>query len=227
MNFGVDLSDLELDSEFLFIKFDGHGNGRLSLASGTDRLPGVAAMMQKVNPIPNMVDYETLEPLPFEWMKLGVPLELRKYSTAAQPDRNWLFCFKTEPAFEPYAAENINNGYLRPYRQPNLWISDGDEGQWFEMEFPEPVSFSDIRVTLDSNLNYRIRNLKPYDFGVIPEIAADFDILLDGVKIASVRDNNQRYVKVAVPEQTGKILRFNMLKTNGSRNFGVYNISVY
>lgn len=230
--FSLDLSDLELTEEFLFLRFDGHGNKNLLLSAGADRLPGIAALMQKENPIPNMVDYETLTQLPFEWMKLGVPLELRKYSTAAQPNLNYAFCFRTEPEFSFYGAENIHNGYLRQYRQPNVWAAEGVKDEWVSLRFEGgPKTLSELSVTFDSNLNFRIRNLKPYSFNVMSEIVKDYEVWTETsgkwTVFTSVTGNYQRQNRIDMKGITADAVKIRILATNGCESAGIYNLSIY
>lgn len=229
--FDISLSGLGLSEEFIFIKFDGHGNAALSLASGTDRLPGVAALMQQPNLIPNMVDYETLTQLPFEWMKLGVPLELRKYSTAAQPNRNYSFCFRCTPDYDPYKGSNIVNGYFRPYGKPNIWVSDGLADEWAEIVFDGEKTLDSMIITFDSGLNFRIRNLKPYDFNVMPEVTKDFEVWAhtDGKETlaAKVTGNYQRQCRIDLKGMKADKLTIKILSTNGCPDAGIYSVSVY
>lgn len=229
--FDIELSGLGLSEEFIFIKFDGHDNSKLLLASGTDRLPGVAALMRQPNLIPNMVDYETLSPLPFEWMKLGVPLELRKYSTAAQPNKNYAFCFAYTPSFNPYEGENMINGYFRPYKKPNLWVSDGLKDEWAEFSFDGEKTLQSLYITFDSGLNFRIRNLKPYDFNVMPEVTKDFEVwahTAEGdVLAAKVEGNYQRQCRMELNGIKADRLTIKILSTNGCPDAGIYSVSIY
>lgn len=230
--FDLDLSGLSFTDEFIFLRFDGNGNKNLLLGSAADRLPGIAALMQKENPIPNMVDYDTLTKLPFEWMKLGVPLELRKYSTAAQPNLNYAFCFRMDPEFSFYGPENVHNGYLRQYKSPNVWTAEGAEGEWICLSFPEAKELSELQITFDSNLNFRIRNLKPYDFNVIRELVKDYEIWIEEEDsswklLKTVTGNFQRVNKIPLSGIRAKSVKIRILATNGCESAGIFNISIY
>lgn len=239
--FTLDLSDIAFQKEFIFIQFENEedpGAARetavpaIELAAATKRLPGVCGLMQKKNDLPNMVDYETLTPLPAEWMKLGVPLKLRKYSTASQPNVNWAFCFKTEPELSFYGGENLNNGYLRPYGQPNIWTAEGAEGEWAELRFDSEKEIKEVDITFDTNLNFRVRNVKPYAFNVMEEAVRDYELWAetDGTwkKIRTVTGNHQRVNRLkfagAVTADAVKIV---IRATNGCPNAAIYNISIY
>ena len=231
--FTLDLSDIAFEKEFIFFQFEPECAGTVpELAAATKRLPGVCGLMQKKNDLPNMVDYETLHPLPAEWMKLGVPLKLRKYSTASQPNVNWAFCFKTEPELSFYGGENLNNGYFRPYGQPNIWTAEGAEGEWAELRFDSGKEIREVDITFDTNLNFRVRNVKPYAFNVMEEAVRDYELWAetDGAwkKIRTVTGNHQRVNRLkfagAVTADAVKIV---IRATNGCPNAAIYNISIY
>lgn len=239
--FTLDLSDIAFQKEFIFIQFENEedpGAARetavpaIELAAATKRLPGVCGLMQKKNDLPNMVDYETLHPLPAEWMKLGVPLKLRKYSTASQPNVNWAFCFWTEPQLSFYGGENLNNGYLRPYGQPNVWTAEGAEGEWAELRFDSEKEIREVDITFDTNLNFRVRNVKPYAFNVMEEAVRDYELWAetDGAlkKIRTVTGNHQRVNRLKFAEAvTADAVKIVIRATNGCPNAAIYNISIY
>ena len=231
--FTLDLSDLSLEEEFLFFRFDGTSARGLELAAGEERLPGVAAVMQKPNSLPNIMDYETLAPLPCEWMKLGLPLQLRKYSTAPQPNLNTAYCFVTEPELRFYGPENVNNGYLRPYRQPNIWVARGAAGEFLELRLREAAKLRELDLTMDTNLNFRIRNVKAYPFNTIAECVKDFDVLYREPGSAAwklfrrVEGNCQRFCRIGMGQVRAEAVKIVIRGTNGCPSAGIYNISLY
>jgi len=252
--FDIDLSDLNPEKEFLFFMFDGKGNTALELAAASDRMPSVAAIMQKPNNLPNVMDYETLTPLSHEWIRLGVPFRLRKYSTASQPNINWAFCFRTEPAMSFYGPENAANGYLRPYRQPNIWVAAGAEDEWLQIDLKEPARLREMDLTMDTNLNFRVRNVKPYDFNAIAECIRDYEVryreapsgktcgnvpagnvpegsangTVDGWKLLTVVEGNyQRFNRIDMKGVFASSVQIRVRATNGCPNAALYNVSIY
>lgn len=227
----LDLSDLELHDEFLFFEFDGTGSETLQLAAGRERFPGVCAIQQKPNHLPNVMDYETLQPLSHEWIRLGVPFRLRKYSTASQPNENWTFCFQTEPEISVYGPENVNNGFLRPYRQPNIWVAEGVKEEWLEADLKEEYTLHQLCITFDTNLNFRVRNVKPYDFNTISECIKDYEVWIrqgeNWQKFKTVTGNYQRVNRIDMNGIKANRIRIRFLATNGCESASVYNVSIY
>ena len=225
----ADLADLKLEREFVFAELEGAET--TELAATTKRLPCVCSVMRKENKLPNVRDYDTLSMMQYEWVKLGMPLKLRKYSTASQPNITHTLCFRTEPAVCVYGAENLNNGYLRPYAQPNLWVSAEGQQQWAELAWDEAITAGKLYLTFNSDLNFRIRNVKPYDFNVMPEIVRDFRVLAETKNgwqtVCEVHGNYQRHCVLDLGGIHTKKLRVETTATNGSEFVSLYNISVY
>lgn len=225
-----DLPKLSVDC-FLFIELE--GTPSIELAVTTDRLPCVVALMRRENRLPNVRDYDSLEMMPYEWMKLGTPLKLRKYSTASMKNITYTPCFTIEPAITMYGAENINNGYLRPYSMPNLWVSAGASDETVDIAFDSIVEVSEIDITFNSDLNFRLRNVKPYDFNVMPEIVRDYDILLlssEGAwkTVRQIRGNHQRFNVICLDNrEKTTCVRLKFIGTNGAKFVSIYNVSIY
>ncbi len=227
-SFCLDLSGYSLQSEFLFLEFE--GDPCLSLAASTKRLPCVCSLMRKENTLPNVRDYDSLQMMTYEWMKLGMPLKLRKYSTASQPNISHTLCFLPEPAVSLYGAENAHNGYLRPYGQPNLWASGREEAASLTLEFDAPKQLKEITLTFNSDLNFRVRNVKPYDFNRMPEVIRDFRLLYRSEdtwqELAAVNGNYQRFLSIPCDLKTDA-LKLEVLASNGADFLSLYNISAY
>jgi len=224
------LDDIKLMTEYIFIELE--GDTEIELSVTTDQLPGVVSVMRKDNMLPNVRDYDTLEMMEYEWIKLGMPLKLRKYSTASMKNISYTPCFYTEPALEMYSGDQAVNGYIRPYKSPNIWVSKGNIQEFIELNLGKKEKINTISITFNSNLNFRIRNVKPYDFSVMPEIVKDYRVqyqLSNGPwkTIKEVSDNYKRFNSFSFDPIEASRIRFEFLETNGADYIGVYNISVY
>lgn len=226
----LDLRGLKLSREFLFIEFE--GTKEVQIGTSTERLPGVVSAVRRGNSLPNVRDYETLQMLPYEWNRLGMPNKLRKYSTAPMKNIFYTPCFTTAPELDMYSPAQAVNGYARPFGSPNLWVSASAKGEYLELTLTEPADIREIAVTFDSNLNFRIRNIKPYDFSAMPEVVKSFDVSFmaeDGVwtKTAQVRGNCQRFCVIGCDLHGARRVRLDFLGTNGCGRIGVYSVSLY
>lgn len=214
---------------FYFIEIE--GNPDIDIAISEKRLPCVTSLMRKDNILPNVREYKTLEMMNYEWMRLGTPLKLRKYSTASMKNIVYTPCFTVSPEQSVYYVENITNGYSRPYGWPNLWVGKSCENEYVELDFGKVISASEIDLVFNSDLNFRIRNVKPYDFGEMPEIIADYDVLYmhEGVwkTLKEVRGNYQRSNRFKFEPKEMERLKIRFIRTNGCEFASLYSISVY
>lgn len=227
--FEVSLAGAELREEFLFIEFE--GDEQISLGATTVRLPGVCSVMRRENTLPNVRDYDTLSVMSYEWMKLGMPLKLRKYSTASQPNVTHTLCFSAFPEPDMYSPQAAVNGYIRPFLGPNIYAAARGEKAVLEVSLSGAARITELALTFNSDLNFRVRNVKPYSFNRMPEVVKDFNLLYrlgDGAwqTAAEIRGNYQR--KVSVPcDIEADAFRIELLSSNGSDYLSLYSFSAY
>ncbi len=186
-----------------------------------EKLHGVLCLQKNNNNAPNSVDIATLEMKPFIWRELDkIP------------------CFQVTPQQDIYSAANINNGFSRPYRLPNIWVSDTlIDSEHIIIKFDEPETIREIILYFDSDLNFRIDNVLPYDYNqpyesnVIPEIIKEYTIYYkkDGryQKLLDVTDNHQRVNDLTFDPINTDALKVVFTKTNASSYVGLYEVRVY
>ncbi|SHH52753.1 FAD dependent oxidoreductase [Clostridium grantii DSM 8605] len=210
--------DLDLGCEIstgkIFIQI--HKNDLVSMGMNNDRVNGVFYLTKHYfSKKSTYIDIDTLELMKEMW-------EVRKE----------LPCFKGLEE-NIYSASNINNGYSRNHKLPNLWLSEkSNDEEWVSLKFNEEKEVSQVVLVFDSNLNYIYHNLEIYlDFNVFPEIIKDYTIFakLNGeyVEIKSIKENYQR--KNIIDFSTIKTDEIKVVfnKTNGSPRVTVYEIRAY
>ena len=81
-------------------------------------------------------------------------------------------CFRLMPESRPYAAASVANGFSRPERTPNIWISDSTQPlpQWIELQFHEPQKLDTIYLTFDTNLDTAV------DEKIDPQVEGDITL---------------------------------------------------
>lgn len=142
------------------------------------------------------------------------------------------FCFSFGDV-AMYSAENVKNGYKRPFGGVNLWVSaDRVEGEWLELSFSSPQPVKTLVITFDSGLNRRYVNTRAHDFDVMPELVKDYDVELccSGCrkKAAEIRGNYQRVNRIGIAaDGPADGLRIRFHAANGVRCVRVYEVSVY
>lgn len=132
-----------------------------------------------------------------------------------------------------YGAQNVINGYKRPFGGVNLWVSDDRvEGEWLELAFLSPQPVKRLVITFDSGLNRRYVNTRAHDFDAMPELVKDYDIEIcrggSWKRTAAVRGNYQRVNRIDLPEDgLADALRILFHTANGVNCVRVYEVSAY
>ena len=148
-----------------------------------------------------------------------------------------LFAFRIRPGQPVYAADNVTNGYARPYVMPNLWASGrrvgGKSKPWLELSWPQPRRIRRVRLYLSHDPDMQIPTmLMDYPFRAVPTVLKDFSLYarIDGRRkcVARVRGNHRRMVVVDLksPIRTDR-LRLVAEAANGSPRAEVYEVRVY
>ncbi|MCK9478573.1 MAG: FAD-dependent oxidoreductase [Firmicutes bacterium] len=202
-----------VNQDKLFIEIE--ANKQLEIAFSDDVLPGFGCMIKNKGQSPRSIDIDTLQPKEFLYCNIAnVP------------------CFKMFPEQEIFGADNLTNGYLRPYGLPNIWISDAKvDGEHITVQFDSAKSISEIVLTFDSNLNYRIFNIRSHDFNTLPQIVKDYTVYYrngtDYAILYQVTGNFQRVSGKKFDKIETQELKIVFHATNGASNVGVYGISIY
>ena len=111
---------------------------------------------------------------------------------------NFLPCFKCNDGDDIYNESNINNGYNRNYKMPNIWISEaGNDSETVIIRFDKTETISKLDLTFDSNLNMFYDNVEIYyDFNVMPQLVKDYKVYVkknnDYVLLKEINNNHQR-----------------------------------
>ncbi len=158
------------------------------------------------------------------------------------------FCFKVIPALSPFPASAINNGEPRPFLAPNLWVSAPVSGKKktpgveVYVDFQNEETIQELWFTFDTDLDLSFphRNpgwMKARDWpigGKAPPCIKDLDAFAEDpkthkrTKIAELRENYQRRVKLKLPQpvQARRIVLV-PLANWGCPTFRLYELRIY
>ncbi len=210
-NLFVDLSQYDIDKNvFMVIE----KNDKISLEVDEVKINGFRVLEQKINDDDSFVDIATLMPKPYLWKKA-----------------QYLPVFESKSSL--YSAENINNGYIRNYGYPNLWLSEiGDETPEITIELNAPQKISNIKFTFDNlcdDLNYDTLETV-YESNVWNHVIKDFTVqgCANGKweDLATVKGNYQRLCTVEFAQKEYDKFKICLLATNGFERFGIYDIEI-
>lgn len=113
------------------------------------------------------------------------------------------FAFTISPAINSYKAENLNNGYLRPYHTPNAWVAAMDDHQpSVQMTWDEEVSIKEIVLMLDTDFDHALESsLYGHPERILPYCLRDYSLKTsDGQVVYSMQDNFQTINKIQLTQ---------------------------
>jgi hypothetical protein len=203
-------------AENRFVLVEADANPDVELGISSERLTGVTSFVKSINRSHNLYDIDSLERREFHWNKC-----------------DYSICFRIENDADVYCGENINNGYARPYGQPNLWISNNRvEDEYVIVSLNEKKTIKEIILRFDPDLNRRLLTSSAnYDFNVISAIVKDYDVYYhngtDFELLKEVRGNycHANWLKFSLV-YTDKV-KIKFKATNGCSCAGVYEIRIY
>lgn len=144
-------------------------------------------------------------------------------------------CCRTVPAQDLYGAERVINGQSRPTNEPNLWVSAASsfaEPEWIALEWESPRSIREVQLLFDSSLHFHFwQSWQGYQLRSIPSLVKDYRIVAelgDGSThvIAEVGGNFQRNRRHTTSLEGVRLLRVEILATNGLTRAQLYSIRV-
>lgn len=214
---GLSLKSEIAQNIFLIVR----ANEKVSVHLSSKPLTGVLSFTKKVIENTNLDDYIGINPI-VEWSMKDMA---RKE-----------FCFKIKGETDIYSPDKIIDGYLRPYGEPHMWVSDEmkDNNEWIELSWEQNMEINEIHITFNDDVNEDLINLHHHytDFPVIPELVKDYKIEIwkenQWKSIIAKKDNRKR--KQVFKDLNGistSKLRIIVEATNGSPRAELVEIRVY
>ena len=205
--------NLELAAGHYFVTLD--ANEAVTLAMSRHSFTGAISSHQKENRSPTHVDCMTGEKKEYEWVVYQGCL-----------------CFRVDCEAETFGAENLRNGYTRPYVGSNIWHSAGKENQQICLRWDAPRKISEIKLFFDTNLNRFNRSVETDYTDLFYRVVKDYAVYYkaaDGSRklLLEVKDNFQRMNELRFEEISTDELTVSLLDTNGQDFFSVYEIRCY
>ncbi len=207
----IDFSSYDFDKNlFLLIE----KNDALELEVADLLLNGFRMLYQRPNDDDCFVDIATLKTKPFAWFKSD-ELPVFEYETTM------------------YDARNLNNGYIRNYGHPNIWLSEiGDTKPEIKITLPQSKELSTVDLTFDNLCDdFAYDSMETvYESNVWEQVVKDYDIYGqvagEWKMLAEVRGNYQRKNVVTIPKQMYDGIQIKLIATNGDERFGIYDIGL-
>ncbi len=167
---------------------------------------------------------ENLEIFTTEEKAPGVPSFMGSMWAAKNEISKYIVFKGVEENADTYNVENIKNGYSRPYKSANCWVSKGTENEWLEVEFEKPVDIKNIQIYFDAQFETDHFDNK------IKQLVTDYKLTVfsnSGEEKIVMKDNYMARNSFDTNITNATKLRFDFIKNNGAKNFSVFAVKVF
>ena len=169
---------------FAFITFI--ANDKLSIRESNTLITGVMSVFNGVNEKVSNMGKQSPPP------NLGID-EFEFWIPNRRPEGKNI-ALDISPPIKDFSAENIRNGFTRPWLSSNAWVSDlQDDNPTLKVTWKEEQSISEIRIFFNTDHDHAMESVQfghPED--VIPFCVRNYKIsTLSGNLIKEVKDNYQ------------------------------------
>ncbi len=146
------------------------------------------------------------------------------------------YCFRLTPKQPVYGFENVADGYSRPSRMPNLWISEPTDfkfPEFLELHWDSPQTISRIDLVFDACLEYAFpAHPSALPRMTIPTIPRSYKIYGSGKnghwrELLTVEDNLLGFRSHEFDPVQTKAIEIELLSTHGHNRVQVYQIRIY
>ena len=122
-----------------------------------------------------------------------------------------------------YSADNLFNGYVRPYLHSNMWIAKGDKNEWVKLESDTFNFVKEIHLFFDHEIENDLRNKMP--LATVKAYTVKL-YMEDEVKTIEVKEN---YLRKNIIDVNGKINKVEILfnETYGYKYMSMYGIKLF
>ncbi|MBQ5590637.1 MAG: FAD-dependent oxidoreductase, partial [Clostridia bacterium] len=141
----------------------------------------------------------------------AVPSYIGDMNSAKQENSKYIVFKGVEEKADTYSVQNIKNGYSRPYKTANCWVSNGTENEWLEIEFPNTVDIKNLQIYFDAQFETEHFNEK------IKRLVSDYKMTVTskiGQSEFVVSDNYMARNSFDVDIKEVEKIRFDFIKNN-------------
>jgi hypothetical protein len=205
--------NLNLAAGHYFVELE--ENPALEMAMSNFSFTGAITSWKKHNMDPTHVDWETGLMKQQEWVVTQGCL-----------------CFHVDCEEAIFGADNLCNGFTRPYIGSNIWHSASKEDQQIVLRWENQQRFSEIKLFFDSNLNRFCRSAETDYTDLFYRMVKDYTIRYkaeDGSTqiLCEVRDNIQRVNELRFDAIYTDEITISLQDTHGQPFYSLYEIRCY
>ncbi|GJM30902.1 MAG: hypothetical protein DHS20C17_35370 [Cyclobacteriaceae bacterium] len=192
------------DTSYTFLCFQ--ANPKVSLRCTETRVTGLVSVFNKHNKAVSNFGKQDPDP--------GIGFEKFEFWTPERRPGGQNIAMLINPALDCFSALNINNGYYRPYLQPNAWVADlEDQSPVLSFEWSNVKTINKILLSFDTDFDHPMESsIWAHPERVMPFVVRAYEIMDENeAVIFSTSDNHQTRNEIlfGTPVKTKKLtIRF-------------------
>ncbi len=180
------------ESKYAFICF--YGDASIEIQTSDTLCTGIVTVQKKFNKAVSNNGEQTPPD--------GIGIDRFEFWVPARRPHGQNLALKISPELTPFAIENLQNGYLKPWIQTNAWVADpSDPSPSLEIAWEQPQKISTIYLYFDTDYDHAMETAQwGHPERVMPHCVRNYDLLDDaGNIIHSCRKNYQTINRIQLP----------------------------
>ncbi|PSL02610.1 FAD-dependent oxidoreductase [Cecembia rubra] len=208
-------------AQYVFVTF--MANSDVMLKCSNTRMTGLLTVFNKYNK--SVATSSRQDPPP------GIGIDSFEFWVPERRPQGHNLAFELEGTLKPFSVENITNGFFRPTKQPNAWVSSlGDLCPSIMLEWSNKQKISTIMLYLDTDFDHPMEStLMGHPENEIPFCTKSILIKNESGKILyHIKENHQTIQSIRFPEPViSRKLKIEFEKRVENAPLGVFGIACY
>lgn len=208
------------EDQYAFIIF--RKNPEVKIRCSEQRITGIISVFNKTNPAVNNFGKQVPpENSGFDSFEFWCPVRRPKGENIAM---------NISPALDCFSAQNLVNGFTRPYIQPNAWVANPDDANpTIILNWAAEIKIKSITLFFDTDYDHPMESSQmghPED--VMPFVVRDFSVFNENNELLfDVKDNHQTIVTLnnGVEKNCSKLI-FKLKKTETLVPVSIFQIQI-
>jgi hypothetical protein len=208
------------EDQYAFIIF--RKNPEVKIRCSEQRITGILSVFNKTNPAVNNYGKQIPpENSGFDSFEFWCPVRRPKGENIAM---------NISPALDCFSAQNLVNGFTRPYIQPNAWVAGADDATpTLILNWAAEKKIKSVTLFLDTDFDHPMESSQmghPED--VMPFVVRDFSVFNEKNEILfDVKDNHQTIITLnGGVEKSCNSLVFKFKKTEAPIPVSIFQIQI-
>ena len=207
--------------QYAFVIF--RANENVYLRESKLRLTGVLSVFNKFNKAVNNLGRQ----IPPE----GSGFKNFEFFTPERRPGGHNIAFNVTPAIECFGTENLINGRVRPYMQPNAWVADlNDETPELVVNFEETKEIRRIKLYFDTDYDHPMETIQwNHPESDMPFCVKQYTISDENGNILASERNNYQTINEIIFDKAvnSKILNLKFIRENTNIPVSLFQIQIF